>query len=105
MSELIHKLLYTTIGFAALTEEKAKELVAELENKGEVSCEEGKKLAQELIEKTRHHSQELRKTIGEEFDKLIGKIKLVSRDDFEQLKRRLDELEKKGQAPDHDDSL
>jgi len=105
MRELIHKILYTTIGFAALTEEKAKEIVAELEKKGEVSSEEGKKLAQELIEKTRRQSQELRKTVSEEFDKLVGKIKLVSRDEFEQLKHRLDDLEKKSPPPDSDDSL
>ena len=35
MLDLVHKILYTGIGFAVLTEQKAQELVAELEAKGE----------------------------------------------------------------------
>jgi len=92
MLELIHKILYTGIGFAALTEEKARDLVAELEKQGEVSSAEGKKLAQDLIDKARHQSQELRQTIAQEVDKVSRKFKWVTREEFDQLRQRVDQL-------------
>ncbi len=110
MMDLLHKILYTGMGFAALTEEKAKELAADLEKRGEVSGEEGKQLAQELIEKARKHSQELRQTIGDEVNKVLGKMKLVSRSDYEELCQRIAALEGKcttmpPEAPATEDSL
>jgi len=93
MMDLLHKILYTGIGIAALTEEKAKELAADLENRGEVSGEEGKKLAQDLIAKAKKHSQELRETIGDEVNKVLGKMKLVSRSEYEELCQRIAQLE------------
>ena len=95
MMDLIHKILYTGIGLAALTEEKAKELAADLEKRGEVSSEEGKKLAQDLIEKAKKHSQELRQTISDEVNKITGKMKLVSRQEYESLCERIGRLEGK----------
>ena len=95
MMDLIHKVLYTGIGFAALTEEKAKDLVADLEKRGEVSGEEGKQLAQDLIAKAKKHSQELRQTIGDEVNKVLGKMKLVSRSEYEELCQRIAALEGK----------
>lgn len=110
MMDLIHKILYTGIGFAALTEEKAKELVADLETRGEVSGEEGKKLAQDLIAKARKHSQELRQTISDEVTKMLGKMKLVSRQEYEELASRVSHLESKctathTEATETEDSL
>lgn len=105
MMDLLHKMLYAGIGFAALTEEKAQDLVAELEQRGEVSGEEGKKLAQELLDKAKKHSQELRQTIGNEVNKVLGSMKLVSRSEYEQLCRRIDALEGTRTATDTEDSL
>lgn len=98
MLDLIHKLLYTGIGFAVMTEEKAKEIVADLEKRGDVSSEQGKKLAQDLIAKARHQSDEIRKQISEEFEHLRQKCKLVSRQEFDDLARRVEKLER----PDSD---
>ena len=110
MMDLIHKILYTGIGLAALTEEKAKELAADLEKRGEVSSEEGKKLAQDLIEKAKKHSLELRQTISDEVTKITGKMKLVSRQEYESLCERIARLESKctgmhEEAAETEDSL
>ncbi len=110
MMDFLHKMLYTGIGIAALTEEKAKELAADLEKRGEVSGEEGKKLAQDLIAKAKKHSQELRETIGDEVNKVLGKMKLVSRSEYEALSERIAALEGKctsthPEAPETEDSL
>ncbi|MCK4628867.1 MAG: hypothetical protein KAT56_07675 [Sedimentisphaerales bacterium] len=93
MKDLLHKILYTGIGFAALTEEKAHEIVAEMEQHGEVSGEEGKKLAQELIDKAKHQSQDFRKAVTEEVDKVAGRLGWVRREEFDQLRQRVEQME------------
>ena len=105
MSDLIHKLLYTGIGLAALTEQKAQEIVTELEKRGEVSAADGKKFAQELIEKARTQRDELKKTISEEVDKIAGKLKWVSRAEYDELKDRLDKLENRSSCCGNNDLL
>lgn len=104
MKDILHKILYTGIGFAALTEEKAREIVAEMEQQGEVSGEEGKKLAQELIEKAKHQSQELHKTVTEEVDKVAGRLGWIRRDEFDRLKRRVEEMESRTEETPSEDS-
>ena len=105
MMDLIHKILYTGIGFAALTEQKAKDLVADLEKRGDISAEEGKKLAQELVEKARQQAADLRRTVGDEVKKIADIFKWVPRSEFDALKRRLDDLEARANPPAGDDSL
>ena len=94
MLDILHKIVYTGIGFAALTEQKAQEFVTELEKRGDISSEEGKKLAHDLVDKARKQSQELRKTVQEEVSKFMETVKGVRREEFDQLKQRLDKLEK-----------
>jgi len=93
MLDLIHKILYTGIGAAVLTEQKAREIVADLEKSGEVSGQEGKKLVQDLMDKARKHSEELRKTVGDEVRKLSDRYGWVSRQEFNELKARVEKLE------------
>jgi len=93
MLDILHKIVYTGIGFAALTEQKAQEFVRELEDRGDISSEEGKKLAQDLMDKARKQSQELRKTVQEEVSKFMENVKGVNREEFDQLKQRLAQLE------------
>lgn len=95
MSDLIHKIVYTGIGLAAMTEQKAQEIVNELVKKGEVSSEEGKTLTKELVDKARHHKEELKKTISEEVKKVCDRFHWVSREDYEALQKRVEELEGK----------
>jgi len=99
MIDLLHKIVYTGIGFAALTEQKAQEFVAELEKRGDISTDEGKKLAQDLVDKARKQSQDLRKTVSEEVGKFMDNFKGVTREEFEQLKQRLDRLEQTPTLP------
>jgi len=93
MLDLIHKILYTGIGFAAMTEQKAKEIAAELEKKGEVSSEDGKKLAEELVAKARKQSQEFRQSVNDEVNGVLNKLHLATRADVEALEKRIEQLE------------
>jgi len=94
MQDILHKILYAGIGLAAMSEQKAQEIVAELQKRGEVSAEDGKKLAQELVDKARQHTQEIRRFVSQEVEKVSGKIKIVSREEFDALERRVAALEK-----------
>lgn len=105
MLDLIHKIVYTGIGFAVLTEQKAQEIVAELEKRGDVSAEEGKKLAQDLIDKARKQSAELKKAVSDEVEKLSAKFKWVSRKEYDELAERLAKLEQPPGQEQTEDSL
>ena len=110
MLEMIHKILYTGIGLAAMTEQKAKEIAEDLEKRGELSSEEGKKLTQELIDKARKQTEHLKKTINDEVDKIANKCGWVRQQEIEDLKRRLEQLENRvpptsAPATSPDDSL
>ena len=93
MLDLLHKILYTGIGFAAMTEQKAKEIATELEKKGEISSEEGKKLADELVAKARKQSQEFRQSVNDEVNNVLNKLHLATRADVEALEKRIEQLE------------
>ena len=94
--ELIHKILYTGIGMAALTEQKAREIVDDLVEKGEVSSHESKKLVQKLPDKAKHHRDEFKKSVSKEVSKMIEKSHLVSRKEFDDLQARVAQLENSG---------
>jgi len=96
MLDLLHKVLYAGIGLAAMSEEKIKETVAELEQRGAVSGEEGKKLTHELIEKAKHQAEEMKKVVHIECNKILSKMNLVPREEYEALKRRVESLEGTG---------
>ena len=95
MIDLLKKVMYAGVGALALTEEKAKELVSELEKKGEVTSEEGKKMVKDLVEKGKQRSEELRKTVSEEVKKAIAGCNLVDKESFEQLKAEVINLSAK----------
>lgn len=95
MLDLFHKLLYTGIGVAAMTEQKAKDIVAEMEKRGEVSSEEGKKLVQDMMDKARKQTEDLRNTITDEINKVAGQKGWPAKDEFEKLQQRVNELDAK----------
>ena len=95
MLKMLEKLMYAGVGAMAMTEEKAKEIVAELEKKGHVTGDEAKKLVKELVEKGKHHSEELKKSVSNEVKKTLDAMQLVRKEDFEALRKEVHELAKK----------
>jgi polyhydroxyalkanoate synthesis regulator phasin len=95
MMELLKKILYAGVGAIAVTEEKAKEIVSELEKKGEVTTEEGKKLVNDLVEKGKQRGTELKQVISDEVKKAIGGLHLVDKDSFADLSKKVEQLNEK----------
>jgi polyhydroxyalkanoate synthesis regulator phasin len=93
MLELIEKVVMTTIGVAAITQKKAEELVAEMKDKYKLSEDEGKHLVERIQTMARENREKEREIAESEVQKVVGRLGLVSVDDFERLKQRVQELE------------
>jgi polyhydroxyalkanoate synthesis regulator phasin len=93
MFELFEKAVLTGLGFLSLSQKKAEEFLDELKEKYKVSEEEGKA----FLEKMQGMAQESRERIMEmaetEVKKVIDKLGIVSREEFDRLQKRVDALE------------
>ena len=94
MFELLKKTIWLGAGLAVMTTEKIEEAVAEIVKKGQLSEKEGKELVADLLEK----SKEAKKKLSEKVEKIITltlqKMNIPSRKEMEELRARLDRLEK-----------
>jgi len=93
MLELIEKVVMTTIGVAAITQKKAEELVAEMKDKYKLSEEEGKNLVERIQTIARENREKVREMAENEVQKVVERLGLVSVDELERLKKRVQELE------------
>ncbi|MBV5339166.1 MAG: phasin family protein [Deltaproteobacteria bacterium] len=93
MLELLEKAVMTTIGVAAITQKKAEELAAEMKDRFKLSEDEGKQLV-DRIQNIATESKEKVRTMAEtEVQKVVGRLGLVSREEFDRLAARVQELE------------
>ena len=93
MFELIEKVVMTTIGVAAITQKKAEELVCEMKEKYKMSEEEGKQLVEKLQTMARENKDKVREMAEVEVQKVVERLGLVSVDELENLKKRVQDLE------------
>jgi polyhydroxyalkanoate synthesis regulator phasin len=95
MFELFEKAVLTGLGAISLTQKKAEEIITELKERYKLSEEEGKA----FLDKVQGMAKEGRERVGEiaetEVKKVIERVGLISRDEFDQLRKRVDELEKR----------
>ncbi len=95
MLELIEKAFLTGLGAVALSQKKAEELMAELKEKYKLSEEEGKS----FLDKMQGFAKESREKIAEaseaEVKKVMERVGVVPRDEFEQLLKRVEALERR----------
>ena len=93
MLELLEKMIMTTIGVAAITRQKSEELVAEMKDRYKLSEEEGRR----MVDRIQSIASESRVKISEmaevEVKKAIDRLGLVSREEFDRLSKRVEELE------------
>ena len=94
MFNLLKKMIWLGAGLAVMTTEKIEAVVAELIKKGQLSEKEGKELAAELVAR----SIKAKKELGEKVEKIMSdtlqKLNIPTRKDLEELKKRLERLEK-----------
>jgi polyhydroxyalkanoate synthesis regulator phasin len=93
MLELLEKVVMTTIGVAAITQKKAEELVAEMKDRYKLSEEEGKHLVDRIQSMAKENREKVQEMAEAEVRKVVERLGLVPVDEFERLKKRVQELE------------
>ncbi|HEY5522351.1 MAG TPA: phasin superfamily protein [Desulfuromonadaceae bacterium] len=93
MLEMLEKAVMTTIGVAAITQKKAEELVAEMKERYKLSEEEGKNLVDRIQAIANESREKVREMAEVEVKKVTERLGLVSRDEFDRLTKRVEELE------------
>jgi len=94
MFDLVKKTIWLGAGLIVLTAEKIEETVAEIVKKGQLSEKEGKELAADLVEKSKKAKKELGERIEKIINQTLPKLKIPSRKEMEELKARVERLEK-----------
>ncbi len=90
MKELLKKGLYLGVGAFTLTKEKIEQVVDEMVRRGDAEQGDKAKLIDELVERTREFEKEL----SEKVKGIIQTYGYVPRRDLEDLKKRIEALEK-----------
>jgi len=95
MLELIEKAVLTGIGALSITQKKGEELLGDLKEKYKISEEEGKAFIDKLQGMAKETREKLAEAAEVEVRKTVERIGLVPKDEFDKLKQRLEDLEKK----------
>jgi polyhydroxyalkanoate synthesis regulator phasin len=95
MIDLIKKALYTGVGFAVFTKEKAEELVQELTKQAKLSEHEGKELFEGLLKQSEQARNDFQAKVDESVQSVVKKLNLATRDEVASLKAKIEELSAK----------
>lgn len=93
MMDELKKLVFAGIGGAALTVEKAQEIIDSLEKKGQLSVDEGKRLKEELMQRKNRGDNDL--SNREELEVQLIEMASKHRKDIDELERKVAELTQK----------
>jgi len=96
MLELFEKAVLTTIGVAALTQKKAEELVVELKDRFKLSEDEGKQLVEKIQAIACETREKVKEVAEAEVQKVVERLGLVSREEYDRLVKRVQDLESRG---------
>ncbi len=95
MIEMIEKSLLTAVGAMAMGQKKAEELAKELREKLDMSEEEGKAFMKKVQDAALEGQAKLEKAAEEEVKKACERLGVVTKEEFDKLKRKVTQLEKK----------
>jgi polyhydroxyalkanoate synthesis regulator phasin len=86
--EALRKALLAGFG----VQEKVKEVIDELVEKGELSKSEGAKLVKEWTDKAQKSTSDLNKTLSDLITKTMEKMNIPTKDDFDRLNKKVQSL-------------
>ncbi|SET81881.1 Polyhydroxyalkanoate synthesis regulator phasin [Oceanobacillus limi] len=93
MKSTFKKGLALGLGLALTTKEQASKVVDELVEKGELSKQESKEFFNELLEKGKETQKELDQKMNEKLNHLLNELDLPTKEEVQELKERIAELE------------
>jgi len=95
MKDLIDRLFTLGLGIAAVSKEQADKIIDELVEKGNMAKTEASDFVDELMKKGKEAQEKWEATVDEKINQAAQTSKLVFRQEFEELKKRVETLEEK----------
>lgn len=95
MFEMVEKAVLTGLGALSLSQKLAEDLLKELKEKYKMSEEEGKQFVDKLQTLAKDGRTRVVEMAETEVRKAMDKAGLVTREEFDRLKARVEELERK----------
>ena len=93
MKALLEKSLVLGLGTFSLTKEKAEKYLRDLEERGEVTAAEGKKLLNELLEKGEQEKVALQETVQRSVGDMMKSLGYIRKEEYHSLEERVKDLE------------
>ena len=100
MFQTIEKAMLAGIGAAYMAKERIEELGQKLAKEADVSESEGRRLVEELVKKSEDARAALEKLVGDRIDATMNRLDIPSREEVNELKQRVAELEQQAKAED-----
>ena len=95
MLDLIKKTVLASIGTAAVTRSKVQETMDYLVEQGKLTTEEAERLTKEMAETGESELGEVRDQFRETIKKIMQEMNVANNQDVQELRERVDNLEKK----------
>ena len=93
--EPLKNILLAGLGVLGAGKDRVQAVVEALIDKGELTQEQGESVLQDWVERGKEEQDNVSSKISEETQKLIRKLNLVTREDYDLLAARVAELEKR----------
>ena len=98
MRTLLEKSFLAGIGLLSMTHEKAKKIVDELTQRGEVQKGEAKEWIEQLVHRGEEERQAVRKLIHDEVKSALDELGLATKADIQELAAKVLARNKQGKA-------
>lgn len=95
MRDLIDRLFALGMGIAATSKEQADKIIDELVDKGNMAKSEASDIIDELVKKGKEAQDKWQATVEDRVNEVLRDSNLVTRQEFEDLKKRVEALEAK----------
>ena len=93
MLDSIHKMFLAGVGLAAMTKEKIDEQIKELVEKGKLTEQEAREVADDMLKKSEQARKDIQKQVEEFVKQTLQTIRVASKKDVEDLAARVEKLE------------
>lgn len=93
--DMFDRFINLSFGMFSLTREKAQSYIDEMVERGEIKREDAKDSVEKVIQKGEEQRQEFSNAIQNEMDKWRNKFGTVTRAEYDELAKRLKDLEAK----------
>jgi len=96
MFDAVNKAFLVGVGLAAMAGEKIEDFTKELAEKGKLSQDEARKLADDMLARSAKARKDLQAQVAKWVDQSLHKMNLPTKEDLDRLADRISKLEEAG---------